>query len=249
MEIVPGVHMVEGTRGGNVYLLVSDDGLALVDAALPGYGGRIVSYINSLGKSASELRYILLTHSHPDHTGAILSLTRESTAKVLVHERDTRRDKYGRPRLFYPGQLLTLLWRFPALERIYAHDVVRDGDTVPVMGGARVIHAPGHTPGSVAFYLEDRGVLFTGDTLLSNGKRFSRPLPFPGTDFREYRRSVERLARIEFDVACPGHGKPILSGAGPKVQEMLEDYFWSAGWWKPVRKLSRTRQSRPRPDS
>ena len=36
MELVLGVHMVEGTRGGNVYLLVSDDGLALVDAALPG---------------------------------------------------------------------------------------------------------------------------------------------------------------------------------------------------------------------
>ena len=241
MELVPGVHMVEGSRGGNVYLLVSDDGMALVDAALPGYDAPIASYISSLGKSTSELRYILLTHSHPDHSGAVPFLTRQSAARVLVHERDVRWERDGRPRLFYPGQLLTFFWRFPALERIYAHDVVREGDTVPVMGGVRVVHTPGHTPGSVAFHLEDRGVLFTGDTLLSNGKRFSRPLPFPGTNFKEYRRSVERLAGLDFDVACPGHGRPILGGAGPRVQEMLDDYFWSAGWWKLVRKLTRTR--------
>ena len=240
MELVPGVHRVDGTRGGNVYLLVEDDGLALVDAALPGYTGRIVSYIHSLGRSPSELRYIFLTHSHPDHTGAIPSLTEASTSRVVVHDQDVRWTRDGRPRLFYPGQLFAFPWRVPFLERIYAHDVVGDGDTVDFMGGLRVIHTPGHTPGSVAFHLESRGVLFTGDVLLSDGKRFSRPLPFPGTDFKAYRRSVERLAQMDFDVACVGHGRPILAGAGPKVQEMLDNYFWAAAWWKLLRKLSPT---------
>lgn len=74
------------------------------------------------------------------------------------------------------------------------------------------------------FTWRDREVLFTGDTLLSNGKRSSRPLPFPGTNFKEYRRSVERLARLEFDVACRGHGRPVLGDAGPMVQEILDNY-------------------------
>ena len=197
--------------------------------------------IERLGRKPSELRYIVLTHAHPDHTGTIPSLVNYSSLKVLVHPNDARMERDGRARLFYHGQPATLPWSVPFLGKIFAHELVEEGHTLPIMEGLRVMHTPGHTPGSIALYLEERRVLFTGDILISDGKRFSKPLPFPGTNFKSYRRSVERLAELPFDVACVGHGRPLVGGATGKVGEMLENYFWAFSWGRLVRRLSARR--------
>ena len=76
MEVVQGIHRVDGTRGGNVYLLVDSDSLTLVDAALPFNAGKIRRYIESIGRTVSDVRQVVLTHSHPDHTGSIRRLVR-----------------------------------------------------------------------------------------------------------------------------------------------------------------------------
>ena len=237
MEVVPGIHKVDGTRGGNVYLLVDDEGLALVDAALPFNAARILRHIRRLGREPSELRWVILTHAHPDHTGTIPALLKHSSSRVLVHPKDVKRDRHGRPWLYYPGQILSTPWNLPLLMKIFAHELVDEGDSLPIMGGLRVMHTPGHTPGSIALYLEERGVLFTGDMLISDGKKFTRPLPFPGTDFKVYRQSIERLAQLQFDVACVGHGNPLVGGGTGKVHEMLEHYLWAAFPWKLARRL------------
>ena len=125
------------------------------------------------------------------------------------------------------------------MRKIHAHRLIGEGDTLPILGEMRVLHTPGHTPGSISLYLEERGVLFTGDVLLSNGKSFSRALPLPGTDFKLYRRSVERLSRLDFDVACVGHGKPIVGGAQAEVHRMLGRCFRSGAWFALARKLTR----------
>ena len=75
MEVVPGIHKVDATWGGNVYLLVEEEGLTLVDAALPGNAGKILHYIEGLGREPSELRYVLLTHAHPDHSPLLFNGT------------------------------------------------------------------------------------------------------------------------------------------------------------------------------
>ena len=239
MEVVPGIHKIDGTWGGNVYLLVDDDGLDLVDAALPFNTGKILRYINRLGRDPSELRYLILTHAHPDHTGTIPNLSSRANLQVLVHPQDTKVRPDGRRWLYFPGRhLVAAYWDLPFFRRIYAQEMVEEGHRLPIMGGLRVLHTPGHTPGSIVLHLEERGVLFTGDILLSDGKRFTRPIPFPGTNFKEYRRSVERLARMEFDVACVGHGRPLMGDATSKVHEMLENYFWASPWWTLMRRLS-----------
>ena len=238
MEVVPGIHKVDGTWGGNVYLMVDDEELALVDAALPFISGRILRYIRRLGRDPSELSHIVLTHAHPDHTGTIPDLLKSASIRVLVHPGDVKRDRDGRPRLFYPAQPVTTSWNVPFFGKIWPHGLVEEGDTLPIMGGLKVIHVPGHTPGSIAFHLEELGVLFTGDMLISDGKRFTRPFPFPGTDLKTYRRSVERLAELSFDVACVGHGRPLVGGAKVKVREMLDNYFWAASFWKLLRRLA-----------
>ncbi len=142
-------------------------------------------------------------------------------------------------RLHYPGQPLALGWNVPFLHRIPAHELIEDGQVLPVMHGLRVLHTPGHTPGSVCLYLAEQKVLFTGDTLLADGLFFRRPIPFPGTNFQDYRASVERLAQLPFETACVGHGKPLHGDARLRLGEMLENYSWIAPRWNWLKRRSR----------
>ena len=231
MEVVPGIHKVDGTRGGNVYLLADADSLTLVDAALPFNAGKIRRYIESIGHTVSDVHQVVLTHSHPDHTGSIRALFGDSGVEILVHDDDTRNAGSGR-RLHYPGQLISLPGEMPLLSRIHAHGRLEDGATLPDLSGVRVLHTPGHTPGSVCLLDEKRGVLIAGDMLISDGKSFHRPVQFPGTDFRAYRRSIERIAALDFDTACVGHGNPVVGGAKAALERMLAGYIWALFPWR-----------------
>ena len=235
---MPGVHKVDRTIGSNVYLLVDDHYLALVDTGLPGNAVKIERYIEGLGRNTSDLRWVILTHGHPDHSGTILALRRRSDFKVLVHQNDVKWDKEGRPRVHYVSQPLALEWDVPFFQRILPDELIDEGYTLPILGGLEVLHTPGHTPGSISLYLTELKVLLTGDTLLSDGKMFTRPFPFPGTDGKLYRRSVERLAGLNFEVACVGHGRPIVGRAAENLREMIRHYFWSGSGWNLVPRLS-----------
>jgi glyoxylase-like metal-dependent hydrolase (beta-lactamase superfamily II) len=79
-----------------------------------------------------------------------------------------------------------------------------DDDEIDLDGGARVVHVPGHTPGSIALYLPERQVLFTGD---ASGSVNGRPIVGVfNVDPEQAKRSFQRLAGLDFDVACFGHG-------------------------------------------
>ncbi len=240
MEIFPGIHQLPGLRWSNAYLLVEKERLTLVDAGLPGYGKKILAYIVSIGRNPSELERVIVTHSHPDHTGSLKRLVQITGATIMAHTADTRRDnKTESRRLHYPAQPPSFDWDLPLLRRIPVHELMEDGQLLPVLGGLRVMHTPGHTPGSVCLYLKDQKVLFTGDTLISDGYCFRRPVPFPGTSFRDYRASVDRLALLPFETACVGHGKPLRQGGAAALQEMLNNYFWFTPRWTWLKRQAR----------
>ena len=241
MEILPGIHLVPGLRWRNAYLLVEEECLTLIDAGLPGDGKKIFGYIDHIGRRPSELARVIVTHSHPDHTGPLKSLSQVTGATIMAHRADTRyREKTKSNRLHYPGQPPALTRTLPFLHHIPAHSLLEDGQVLPVMGGLQVLHTPGHTPGSVCLYLEEPGILFTGDTLLADGHCFRRPVPFPGTNFRDYRKSVERLATLPFEAAFVGHGTSLLQDARIRLQDMLENYSWMAPRWDWLKRRSRS---------
>ena len=241
MELLPGIHQVPGRTCGNVFLLVEEDRLTLIDAGLPGNGGSILRYIHEIGRVPSQLDLIVVSHSHPDHTGPIKKLSQMTGASVAAHRGDTRfQAKTASSRLHYPGQPPSLGSNIPFLHAIPAHSLLEDGQVLPVMGGLQVLHTPGHTPGSVCLYLEEPGILFTGDTLLADGHCFRRPFPFPGTNFGDYRKSVERLATLPFEAAFVGHGTSFLQDARLRLQEMLGNYSWMAPRWDWLKRRSRS---------
>ena len=239
MEIVPGVYLVEGVRGGNVYLL-ADETLTLIDTGLPRNSRRILTYIARIGRDPQELKRIILTHSHPDHAGSAAELWGLTGAEVLAHPAEVEVTRHGqtviRPRV---RAHRTWLRRFFARSPAAVGHLVSDGEVIPCLGGLRVIHTPGHSPGSICLYLEKAQVLFSGDLIINHQGRLSRPLPHPDGNSNELEKSLQRLAQLEVEVCCFAHGTPLVGSAGDRIKEFAAHPPSGPLWWRLLKYLSR----------
>lgn len=238
MEIAPGIHHIQKARGTNVYLLVDQD-LTLIDTGYPGNGRIVVEYIEGLGRHAEELKRVLITHSHPDHTGSVTELKELAPIQVLVHQADTRLDAQGRHLISYLNVFGENPLPIPFLRRLVADGFLEDGQVLPILGGLRVIHTPGHTPGSVCFYLESRKTVFLGDMVVNIGQYVGASMPFPKTDMRLYEKSLRKIAELDFDIACLAHGQVLQDDADQRIREMLDWYFNAPIWRRLLRALTR----------
>ena len=236
MEIVDGAHVVPSVRWARSYLIVGDT-LTLVDAGFPWQRRGTFAYIRSIGRRPEEIERVLVTHGHPDHASGAASIVRATGAKVVAHNLDSLLSKDGVARLGYVGVFGRAQMPFPFLRSARLDAPVADGDVIPIHGGIRVIHTPGHTAGSVCFLLERSGTLFSGDTIFSDGRRLHRPAPFPGYDPEDYMRSLERLSAIEFDAVCGGHGEPLPSGGSRALSELIERRPEPPSWGEIFRSL------------
>ena len=169
-EIAPGVHRIDGLRGvrTNAYLLVDGDTLALIDTGLPGSLNPIDRYVKSIGKRLEQLRYVLLTHGHPDHAGGAPALRERTGALVLAHPADVRSNG-DQQSVSYLGVFGALPLRLPFLRRVPADGVLSDGELLPLLGGLRVVHTPGHTPEACASIWRASGPCLPVTSSLSPG--------------------------------------------------------------------------------
>ena len=220
MEVVPGVHAVPGVRWSCAYLIVEREQLALIDSGPPMSARRVFRYVESIGRRPEELRLLLMTHGHPDHVGGARSIVKRTGALVYAHTSDTHRKWRGDRR--YLGGAGGILTGVPLVRSTHVHEPVEHGQVTDLLGGLRVVHTPGHTPGSVCYLLEREGLLFSGDTLFSNGERVSRTVPFPGYNRADYVASLRSLAEMDFGILCGGHGAPLLRGASRRLRDLLD---------------------------
>ena len=88
MRLADGIYKVDGVRVANVYLVVTEDGLLLVDSGMPGNAKRILAFTKNLGYQPRDLRFIVLTHCDIDHVGSVAKLKELTGAQVAVHELD-----------------------------------------------------------------------------------------------------------------------------------------------------------------
>jgi len=152
-----------------------------------------------------EIELIVLTHGHFDHTAHVKEIAHMCGAAVAIHEADA-------PALV--EDTWSLSSHFGARSPGIAPDrLLRDGDEV---GGFRVVHTPGHTPGSCCLYDEATGDLISGDTVFSDGC-FGR-YDFIGGSREALTGSLDRLAALEVRGLFPGHGFPEEDGGSRQVR-------------------------------
>lgn len=228
-QIVPGVFQISlGTV--NVFLLEGEDTITVVDAGGPGAHLGILEALAHLGRQPDEVKNILVTHCHVDHVGGLAALRRSTCAQVWVHAADAglvRRGLTTRPLDPSPKRLDRLLARvlLDRLPRTVPPTVVdhelQDGDLVPVAGGLRVIHTPGHTAGHICLLLPTAGgVLLVGDAAAHVGVLRESIIY---EDRSQGVRSLAKLATHEFEVACFAHGWPVRRAASARFRARWGD--------------------------
>lgn len=220
-EVVKGIYRVSPVPGVNAYLFDAE-GLTLVDAGISSSAPPILAAIGELGHRPRDLQRIIVTHCHPDHYGSLAELKRQTGARTVMHPTDAkevRNGRRGRP-MSFRGPLSVLngaMARPTRLEPAEVEDEVQDGDLLP--GGLRVVHTPGHSDGHLSLLWPERGLLIAGDACWHLTRLAYMPFY---VDFEEAKRSLARLTRLDFEVACFGHGRP-LRNAGDAFRRR-----WSA---------------------
>ena len=226
MEIIPNVHLVPGLSGANVYLLLGES-LALVDSGMPGSEAKILDHIRELGRAPADLSRIVITHHHLDHVGGVAALRQRTSAQVLAHPGDAPFISGEQSPPPARGGLMRALFRLlapllPGADPAAVDVPLEDGDQLDLLGGATVVHVPGHTPGAIALHFPAEQLLICGDVVDHRRNRLGPPPAAFTVDMAQAYASLRRLAGLEFDVLCPGHGAPLVGGAGDKVRAMVQ---------------------------
>ncbi len=178
--------------GTNTYLVGIDE-VAVIDPG-PDDRGHIDAVVGAA--VADRVRWVLLTHFHPDHVPGTTRLVKATGAEVLA---------FRRP----PRDVAVTVDRFLA-----------DGDTVEgTEFGLDVLHTPGHAPEHLCFRLEEERALFTGDTVL--GGTWSVISPKAGGDMDDYLASLGRLERMRLRRLYPAHGDAI-DDPKARIREYLD---------------------------
>jgi glyoxylase-like metal-dependent hydrolase (beta-lactamase superfamily II) len=213
-------HMIVGNLATNCWIYPLDNvsengqpvGLNPCTVIDPGEeGGRIIAFLDQHKLFPA---YIILTHGHFDHIGAVSVLANEyrnrygdaeKSVTIAIHAADA---EYLGPDAFpVHNRSLSAVFGNPVnigmlLEPLPNPDkLLQEGDT---LGPLTVLHLPGHSPGSIALWDEKAGVMFTGDTLFCDG--YGRT-DLPGGNAKLLNASLTRLFAMDGEIQVyPGHG-------------------------------------------
>jgi len=254
VEVVSGVYRIplplpqDGLRAVNVYALVSDDDLVLIDSgwAVPGARDMLLAALDGLGRGPRDIRRFLITHVHRDHYTQAIDLRRDFGNRVTLGigervsldlVRDTSRSQHD-PQLAKllamgadglaallrarddaaPGEDRRWVWQYP-------DDWFEPPETVSAAGRSLlVLPTPGHTSGHVVFHDEAAGLLFAGDHVLPE---ITPSIGFDGSTkggaLGDYLSSLARVRARPDALLLPAHG-PVTDSVHRRIDELLDHH-------------------------
>jgi glyoxylase-like metal-dependent hydrolase (beta-lactamase superfamily II) len=231
---------IRALKTASVYEIRVDEFVALVDS---GMNESTIRSLDSYGFDVSKVNVLMLTHLHVDHVGGSLAIQEKSGCKIAMGEQDYRilvgiaEDPDGFKKRYvkraiengFPRDLESSITKglpFSSEARRFLDlkvDILirEDGG---LNHGITDITVPGHSPGSIAFMIQEQGLLFSGDHILQ------RITPNIGvyeeeTDMlAEYLKSLEKVREINLKTCLPGHGHP-FEGVSGRIDEIEKHHF------------------------
>ena len=230
-RIVDHVYYV-GTAGLGSYLFETKDGLILLDGAVPEAAPAIEAHIGQLGFKLSDVKILLNTHAHFDHSGGLAQLKKDTGAKLYAMDGDVSALEGG----FYLGSESDASAKAPPVK---VDHVLHDGDLVSLGGVALKANlTPGHSRGCTSYSTTVHEaskayelLVFCSATVAAN--RIKPPLQYPGI-VEDYRKTFARVKTMHVDIFLAPHAEFFdLAGKRAKVKPGAPNPFIVPGELKP----------------
>jgi glyoxylase-like metal-dependent hydrolase (beta-lactamase superfamily II) len=232
-ELAPGVYGLTQRKGGHVYAFLLDDGasLTLIDTLYDTDGARVLAQLARMGRRAEDLAHIVITHAHRSHLGGVQALRERTGARVYAHEWEAdivRGERTAQPVTIIPKRPVRAYFpfQFGAALGLGKHpptdvdNYIHEGDRI---GPLHVLHAPGHTPGHLAFYWPEKRVLFAGDAVVT-WPRLEAGWPAFRLNPKQHEASLRRMAELDVETVGVGHGQPIRTRADQQLRVLLDRF-------------------------
>jgi glyoxylase-like metal-dependent hydrolase (beta-lactamase superfamily II) len=229
MRIANGIYSMGQQEGGRVHAFLLDDGngLTLIDTMYDDDAHLVLAELASIGKTAADVKHIILTHAHKSHLGGLAALKKASAATVHSHDWEvdiiagrreaTRVSKFPRRPLAVYKLQLGLALGLGKHKPCEVDRRLKAGDRV---GPLEVVETPGHTPGSLSFWWPERRAVFAGD-VIATWPDFAAGWPGLTLDNDRNLRSVHQLTDFgNAEILCVGHGEPITQGAAAAIKKL-----------------------------
>lgn len=244
MKVATGVAMLTleaeafgGKMAIHPTLLWDEEMAVLVDTGMPGSWEFIRTAMTEAGVSPEKLKVIIVTHQDIDHIGSLPEIVRalDGQVQVYAHELDQPHIEGKLPLIkANPERMAKLLDALPEEERkkmlaFFANPpkanvdkALADNEVLPICGGIRIIHTPGHTPGHISLYLESSQTLITGDAMVLAGKELRGPLPQATPDMDTALQSLKKLQGLEIKSVICYHGGICQDNVKEQIQGLIQ---------------------------
>ena len=157
MKITDNIHLIPNVQA-NSYLISEPKGLTVIDTGMPFSEKQTFRYIASLGRSANEIKRILITHADLDHYGCLAALKEASGARTFASQAEAEAMARGgstRPVHRNIGRfqafMIRMMGKYLKPTPIQVDEFLTDGQVLTVLGGLQVVETPGHSPSHLSF--------------------------------------------------------------------------------------------------
>ncbi len=208
----------------NGFVFRDDDGqVTLLDMGIKASGPKVMAGLAAIGSAPQDVTRLLLTHAHPDHAGGAARVALETGRAFGIHAEDAAYARAGvsppRDESFRLGRFLNRYVR-QGFDKVPVEEELSDGQVLPVAGGLRAVHTPGHSPGHCSFLHEGSGVLVTGDAIF-NVRGLRWPIKTFCTNFVMTTQTAHRLADLDYSVAAFTHGPELRDNPRTHIGRFL----------------------------